>query len=107
MMAPHDTREIVIEFEKVQMIRKRARTIYTYCRDCGVDKDFVGVQAAATLFGISVDELSSFVSANSVHLAAVGAGGNGICVASLLDVMQAKQQAIAPKLTISQNLAIS
>lgn len=87
-MAPPENREIVIEFEKVQMIRKRARTIYTFCRSCGSEKDFVGVRAAAALFGITIDELSSFVSANAVHLAAIGPNGNGICVASLLEVMQ-------------------
>lgn len=90
-MALPETREIVIEFEKVQMIRKRARTIYTYCRGCGGEKDFVGVRAAAGLFGITIDELSSFVSTNAVHLAAVGDCGSGICVASLLEVMHAKQ----------------
>lgn len=106
-MAPHEKREIVIEFEKVQMIRKRARTIYTYCSNCGSEKDFVGVRAAATLFGITVDELSSFVAANAVHLAAVGANDSSICVTSLLDVMHAKKSGHSPKLISSQNSAIS
>lgn len=106
-MAPHDTREIVIEFETVQMIRKRARTIYTYCRGCGGEKDFVGVRAAAALFGITVDELSSFVSKNAVHLAKVGTNNSGICVASLLEVMHAKQSGNRPRLILSKSSVIS
>ena len=90
-MAPHDTREIVIEFEKVQMIRKRARTILSHCRGCGGEKDFVGVRAAAGLFGITAHELSSFVASNAVHLSQVDEYDSGLCVASLLDCLQQKQ----------------
>lgn len=106
MTAPHK-REIVIEFEKVQMIRKRARTTYTYCRGCGDATDFVGVRAAAGLFGITIDELSAFASANAVHIAAVGDDGRGICVASLLEVMQSKQIGNSPRLILSKNSVIS
>lgn len=88
-MTTFGRREIVIEFEKVQMIRKRATTIYTFCRSCGGEKDFVDVRAAAKLFGITIDELRRFVTVNAVHIAATGTSGNGICIASLLNVMQA------------------
>lgn len=107
MTAPHKEREIVIEFEKVQMIRRRARTIYKYCRGCGAEKDFVGVRAAAALFGITAEELHSFVSANAVHLAAVGTNTNSICIPSLLEVMRLKQDNNGPKLIAGQNSAVS
>lgn len=107
MRARHKEREIVIEFEKVQMIRKRAKTIYTYCRRCGGEKDFVGVRTAAGLFGITIDELSAFASAYAVHIAAVGTDGRGICVASLLEVMHSKQSGNAPKLIANPSSPIS
>lgn len=107
MTAPDEKREIVIEFEKVQMIRKRARAIYTYCRRCGGEKDFVGMHAAAALFDITVDQLSSFVSANSVHVSSAGAGGADLCVASLLEAMQSQQNRRELKLLVSKNRALS
>lgn len=105
-MAPHDTREIVIEFEKVQMIRKRARTILTYCRGCGGEKDFVGVRAAAGLFGVTADELGSFVAANAVHVTTVDEYDDSICVASLLDVMHERQNGQGPRLITGKNSVI-
>ena len=89
------------------MIRKRARTIYTYCRGCGGEMDFVGVLAAAGLFGITTEELNSFVTANAVHIVAIGTSGSGICVASLLDVMHAKQNGKSPILIADNHSAIS
>lgn len=93
-MAPHDTREIVIEFEKVQMIRKRARTVYTYCRGCGGEADFVALAAAARLFDKAERDLRRFIDTNAVHYD----GDIDICIPSLLAVMHAKQNGGGPKL---------
>lgn len=82
-------REIVIEFEKVQLIRKRARTTLTHCVSCNANADFVGIAAAAELFGISVGDLTEFVVNSSVHHAG-SQGKTAICVASLLGIMQQK-----------------
>ena len=60
-------REIVIEFEKVQLIRKRAKTTLAHCERCNAEADFVGVRLAAELFGIAVGDLTQFVVNNAVH----------------------------------------
>ena len=35
IMAPHQNREIVNEYERIQLIRKKAKTEFTHCDTCG------------------------------------------------------------------------
>lgn len=84
-------REIVIEFEQVRMIRKRAKTELHHCRSCGRQVDFVSLRTAATLFEIGQNKLSEFISANSIHIEAAVDGGS-VCVTSLLETMQTLKQ---------------
>lgn len=81
------------------MIRKRARTTLAYCRRCGGERDFVGIRAAAELFGVSVGDLSAFVFDNAVHYEASDLRDKGICVASLLAMMETRQNRGCPRLT--------
>ena len=84
-------REIVIEFEQVKMIRKRAKTELHHCDSCGRLVDFVSLNTAATLFEIGIEKLSEFISGKGIHtLAAVDDGS--VCVTSLLETMQTLNQ---------------
>ena len=76
-------REIVIEFEKVQLIRKRAKTTLAFCAGCGGEADFVELRAAAQLFDTRDGDLAAFVAVNAVH----HGGDLDICIPSLLAVM--------------------
>ena len=76
-------REIVIEFEKVQLIRKRAKTTLAFCNGCGGEADFVELKAAAELFDTADGDLAAFVAANAVHMETDA----DICIPSLLAVM--------------------
>ena len=87
-MTPNRQREIVIEFERVQTIRKRAKTVLAHCIGCQAEKDFVTIVAAAELFGIDADQLGAFATENEVHL---GSDGSQICVSSLLEIMRKRQ----------------
>lgn len=77
----------MIEFEKVSLIRKRAKTELHHCDYCGRLVDFVSLQTAATLFEISKEKLSEFVSGQGIHLRAAVDDGS-VCVTSLLETMQ-------------------
>lgn len=79
-------REIVIEFEKVQLIRKRAKTTLGHCERCNAEADFVGMRLAADLFGITVGDLTQFVVNNAVHYANDGSC-TAICIPSMLGIM--------------------
>ncbi len=83
LMTKNGQREIVVEFETVRLIRKRAKTTFAICPDCGSESDFVSISAAAELFAIEAEDLCSFADANGIHRR----GKENICVRSLLSVM--------------------
>lgn len=92
-MTPQKQREIVIEFEKVRTIRKRAKTSFAFCPSCGTDTDFVELLSAAQLFDIYDGDLAAFVAANAVH----HDGDMDICFPSLLAVMHARTNGLQVK----------
>jgi hypothetical protein len=81
-------REIVIEFEKVQTIRKRAKTTLTACPGCGAESDTVLLGDAAELFETSRDELFRFIEQNDCHYHVSIDEKIYLCVRSLLESMQ-------------------
>jgi len=97
LMTTKRQREIVIEFEKVQLIRKRAKTTLQRCEGCNAESDFVGLREAAELFGITVGDLTKFVVSNAVHFRDEEYG-TAICIASLLAAMQTRNRLPGTKL---------
>lgn len=93
-MTAKQQREIVIEFEKVQLIRKRAKTTLAFCGSCGGEADFVELQAAARLFDTSDGDLATFVASNAVHIDL----DTKICIPSLLSVMHERNNVHEVKL---------
>lgn len=83
-------REIVIEFERIQFIRKRARTHLIDCRQCRRETDFVCLREAATLFGTNIEQLFQFIKTNNSHYEIGASGEIYICLVSLLALMKAK-----------------
>ena len=78
-------REIVIEFEKVQTIRRRARTTLTMCVGCGEIADQVSLAEAAELFETARDSLFSFITQHGCHFENRGDSDIYLCVTSLLE----------------------
>lgn len=96
LMTTKRQREIVIEFERVQLIRKRAHTTIVNCSRCNSDVDFVTASLAAELFDIELDEFLGFVTRFGVHRE-LEPTGTAICVPSLLAAMQ-QRHGNGPKL---------
>lgn len=67
MRARHKNREIVIEYERIQLIRKKAKTEFTHCEACGEPSDFVGLDTAAELFETHRDDLLAYLRRNNGH----------------------------------------
>ncbi|MBS1792208.1 MAG: hypothetical protein JSS81_00050 [Acidobacteria bacterium] len=83
-------REIVIEFERVQLVRKKARTHLLPCRECGRETDFVALGEASALFATPAENLLEFVKLNRCHFE-IGAGGEiFVCLLALLARMKQK-----------------
>ncbi len=83
-------REIVIEFERVQLVRKKARTHIIFCRQCGREVDFISLREAVALFATQADSLLQFVRASGSHFESGADGEIYICLLSFLAAMKAK-----------------
>lgn len=87
-MVTSGQREIVIEFEKVQTIRKRAKTMLISCSGCQGDADAVSLADAAELFETSRHELVRFIEQNNCHYHIHLDDRIYLCVPSLLASME-------------------
>jgi len=84
-MTPGKQRQIVIEFEKIQLIRKRARTELRYCLGCCDVCDTVSHAEAAELFEADPAKLFEFIQQNDCHYDVGHNGKTYLCVPSLLE----------------------
>ena len=75
----------MIEFEKVQLIRKRAKTTLTHCDGCGAEADVVSHVEAAALFETTPADLFQFIEQNGCHYNVSYNGKTYLCVVSLLE----------------------
>jgi hypothetical protein len=83
-------REIVIEFERVQLVRKTARTNLNYCPACQKETDFVSLCQAASLFSIEAAALFDFIKIHNSHFQPDPGGMIFVCLFSLLARMKSK-----------------
>jgi hypothetical protein len=96
-------REIVIEFERVQLVRKKALTHVIFCRSCGRAVDFVALREAAALFTTPADNLLKFVRVSNSHFETIADGEIYICLVSFLTAMKAKTNLSRIKLIDEEN----
>lgn len=91
-------REIVVEFERIELIRKRAKTHLMFCTECSRESDHVSLPEAARLFSISESDLLQFIEVNRCHNQIVTATNSFICVVSLLQTMNQRKNNLQPRL---------
>ena len=84
MTATGQRREIVIEYQRIQMIRKRAATYFQLCIDCRKRSDFVSVQQASEIFVTTIDDLLHFAEVNGCHSQTGIPGTTLLCLDTLL-----------------------
>lgn len=96
-------REIVIEFERVQTVRRKARTHIIFCRDCAAEVDFVSLREAAALFSTPAENLMQFVRAGGSHFESGADGEIYLCLVSFLASMKAKTNVSRIKLIGEKN----
>jgi hypothetical protein len=78
----------VIEYERIQLIRKKAKTEFSHCESCGAQSDFVPLDAAAELFETHTDDLLAFIRGNNCHHTA--SATTMLCINSLLATMKSR-----------------
>jgi hypothetical protein len=84
------TREIVVEVERIKLLRKRARSHLMFCAECDSEADFISVKAAASLFSVCEKEVASFVEAHRCHGVNFAGTRSYICVGSLISVLRSR-----------------
>ena len=81
-------RELIIEFERVQLVRKKAKTHLIFCRNCGREVDFVSLREAVSLFATPAENLLKFIKINQSHFETGANGEIHICLISFLACMK-------------------
>lgn len=82
----------MIEFEKVQTIRKRAKTMLFSCQGCERETDAVSLAEAVELFETEQEDLFHFIRTNKCHFQVASDGNIYLCVTSLIGKMTQQVQ---------------
>ncbi len=85
-------REIVIEYERVQRIKKRSSTQLFHCDECSAVSDFVSLTKVSSLFDVEAERLTEFIAANRCHVINGSNGKIYVCLASLLARMKVQAE---------------
>src|SRR4029078_542902 len=83
-------REIVVEIEKVQLIRRRTKTKLLFCSTCRQQTYFISADEAAALFITDTDRIFHFISVNECHIQTQADGSACICLTAFLDTVRTK-----------------
>lgn len=84
-------REIVVEFEHVQLVRTRTKSVVAVCRECSATSDFLEFGKAVRLFRTDEANFSRFVTVNRCHTLEVGWTTKLICFTSLIAAMKSEK----------------
>jgi hypothetical protein len=90
-MSATPKREIVIEIERIRLIRKRAKTEIVFCGKCGKNADFVSLIDASALFMTDTRRIFQFLTDNACHFYEETNGDIYICLIELLETMRIKE----------------
>jgi len=77
-------RQLVIEVERVQTVRRRVPTTAGYCRDCRREVDLVDIGDLARVFEVSVADAVLQLRRRRIHMLHVSGGAIFVCADSLL-----------------------
>lgn len=77
-------RQLVIELERVQTVRRRVPTIRGYCTECRAASDLVDLSDLARLFEVSLADAVLQMRRRRIHMQHQVAGSIVVCAESLL-----------------------
>jgi hypothetical protein len=86
------SRQVVVEIEHTQIVRKRAKTYLKHCRECRQERDFLPVKGASTLFSIEQTTLIEFAIENHCHYSIDESGDIQLCLTRLLAQMSRRME---------------
>lgn len=89
-MSHKGSKIVVLEIERVQLVRRKCRAHPGFCEKCEREADFLSLTEAARLFDINSARLFRFIQANSSHYKFDDEGNIFLCVRSLFACVNAK-----------------
>jgi hypothetical protein len=89
-MPPGSSKIVVLEIERVQLVRRKCRAHSGFCEKCERQSDFLSLIEAARLFDINSARLFRFIQANGSHYKFDAKGDIFLCVSSLFACVNAK-----------------
>ena len=78
------TRQLVIEIERVQTVRRRVPTTHGYCCDCRHAADLIDIADLARVFEVSVADAVLQLRRRRIHMLHLAGGNIFACADSLL-----------------------
>ncbi|PYS98776.1 MAG: hypothetical protein DMF63_14390 [Acidobacteria bacterium] len=91
-------REVVLEIEHIQVVRKRAKTQLAICRECKSTTDFITLPRAAELFSTSTSDLFEFTQSYGCHFRVENGQDILLCLTDLLTAMSKRMRTGTVKL---------
>lgn len=92
------SREIVIEVERVQIVRRRSKSSVAFCERCAEETDFMSLAGTALLFGTNSADLLDFIKENDSHYKNGGRKEILICINSLIACINAQTRKLQIKM---------
>lgn len=96
-------REVVLEIEHIQIVRKRAKTSLRFCRDCNRTSDFITLRCAADLFSTTPSALFEFTQSHVCHFQIASEQQILLCLTDLLKAMSKRMKKGTVKLLGESN----
>lgn len=83
-MKNEKVKEIIIEIERVRVIRHRTSCFETWCHDCAAESQFVTLTEAAILTETGVQKIFQCADVGALHTTTTADGTRLVCLNSLL-----------------------
>lgn len=99
-------KQLVIELERVQTVRRRIPTRLGHCLDCREPADLVELADLARLFEVSVAEAVLQLQRRRIHMQHLDTGSIAVCAGSLLNRTEAGQAILNKSLPPSSAAAL-
>lgn len=85
-------KNLILEIERIQLIRKKCKADELFCSNCGEVKDFVALYDITSLFETHTEKLLGFIKTNSIHYTETQSSEILVCVNSFLNCIQSHKQ---------------
>ena len=85
-------KELIIELERVRVVRRRVATVRMFCSGCSEYEDFVAASRLAAVFEIPMTDHLAILDRFSIHTESSSTGVIHVCSRSLLALLKRRNR---------------